>query len=491
MASKFLTLDEAAKALGVTTDELNEMRLRQEIYGYRDGASWKFKSDDVEKAQNDRAAGGSSGIGGGSAADLLAALGSPGDSLLGGELLAAPSGGGSSTVIGQASKKEPAGDSGLALADEELIVGSDTGSGPLVAGDLGSGLLLGGDAGSALKLGEGSAPLLAAEPSSDLGLGSDTGKPAADQGSGLGLGSDIILVSPDEQASTSDVVLAPPDDDVLSSPSEVPLGLSESATVVKSGSELALGGSALLGGPGLDLTGAPSGGSSLLGGDSLLVDEPSPGDSSLHLADDDVLAGGSGSDITHRPSDSGILLIDPSDSGLSLDKPIDLSGSDAMLETTDFSAAAAAAAKSGTELKADDDFLLTPLDEAAEDESDSGSQVIMLDTEGDFDDATATLLASQVPGLNTSLLVEEESPLGGLGALGGEAPVSRAAAAPGTVMVPAQPEVQFSALSVAGLALCSIALAVCGIMIFDVVRNMWSWDSPYAIDSVILKNLIK
>ena len=196
-----------------------------------------------------------------------------------------------------------------------------------------------------------------------------------------------------------------------------------------------------------------------------------------------------GSDITHRPSDSGILLIDPSDSGLSLDKPIDLSNSD-MLKTTNFSASESA------ELKADDDFLLTPLEENTEDESDSGSQVIMLDTEGEFDDATATLLASQVPGLNSSMLVEEESPLGGLGGASARWAAQRRRLAgqhggAGPVMVPAGPEVQFSVFSVAGLAVCSIALVVCGIMMYDVVRNMWSWDSPYGVDSVILKTLIK
>ncbi|HEX4148082.1 MAG TPA: hypothetical protein VHY20_03800, partial [Pirellulales bacterium] len=156
--------------------------------------------------------------------------------------------------------------------------------------------------------------------------------------------------------------------------------------------------------------------------------------------------------------------------------------------TTDFSAS------ESSELKADDDFLLTPLEENIEDESDSGSQVIMLDTEGEFDDATATLLASQVPGLSTSMLVDEESPLGGMGGLGGEMAGARGATmggAAGAVMVPARPEVQFSALSVVGLAFCSLCLVVCGLMMYDVVRNMWSWDSAYGVDSVILRFFVK
>ncbi|HWC89433.1 MAG TPA: helix-turn-helix domain-containing protein [Pirellulales bacterium] len=501
MASKFLSLEEAANLLGISTDALTELRLRQEIYGYRDGASWKFKPEDVDRIKQSRASGGASpsSIGSASGDDLLPIdLASEDDDGIHLSDIKLGGTGGSSTVIGQSAKPGAAPDSGLKLTEEEFVpgsglgsglaLGSGTGSGLNLSSDTGSGLALGSDAGSGLHLSGGSDALASAGPGSDagpgsgLGLGNDVA-----MGSSLGLGSDIILVSADERGPSSDVrgpssdvVLAPPDDDVLSSPSELPIDLAESPTMVKSGSELALGESALIGGPGMvDLSGAPSGGSSLLGGDILL------------LADEDVLggagSGGSGSDITHRPSDSGILLIDPSDSGLSLDKPIDLSGSDAMLQTTDFTASESA------ELKADDDFLLTPLEEAAEDESDSGSQVIMLDTEGEFDDATATLLASQIPGLNSSLLVEEESPLGGLGGMGGEAPVARGPAmgGAGQVMVPAQPEVQFSAFSVAGLAVCSIALVICGIMMYDVVRNMWSWDSPYGVDSVILKTLIK
>ena len=50
MARKFIDLDEAAKMLGIAPDTLNEMRERQKIYGYRDGASWKFKAEDVQPA---------------------------------------------------------------------------------------------------------------------------------------------------------------------------------------------------------------------------------------------------------------------------------------------------------------------------------------------------------------------------------------------------------------------------------------------------------
>ena len=57
MAGKFVELSEAAKMIGVTPDELIEMRSKGEIFGYRDGASWKFKLEEVERVNADRAGG--------------------------------------------------------------------------------------------------------------------------------------------------------------------------------------------------------------------------------------------------------------------------------------------------------------------------------------------------------------------------------------------------------------------------------------------------
>src|SRR6187455_852752 len=59
MAGKFVDLKEAAKILGVTADDLVEMRSKGEIFGYRDGASWKFKQEEVERVISERAGGGS------------------------------------------------------------------------------------------------------------------------------------------------------------------------------------------------------------------------------------------------------------------------------------------------------------------------------------------------------------------------------------------------------------------------------------------------
>lgn len=486
MPPKLLPLNEAASLLGVTPDALNDMRLRQQIYGYRDGTSWKFKLDELERLKEERAAAQSSPLAAGDdqphdatiAFSTPAPAPSPADSGLGLPVLGETGGDGdddelvllsevelgesgtgtSSTIIGSAAKPPVSEDSDLKLGDSKAGV-EDSGLG---LGDSGLGL---GDSG--LQLGE-----------SDLVLEASPGSDAKKSGS-----------SP--AAHESDVRLVTPDDNVLGSGSELPLGLSESATVVKSSSSssVPLGDSGLLN-PGSSGSGfrAPMGdsGLSLASDDDLkLASDGGSGGSSLHLADEDVLAGGSGSgsDITHRPSDSGILLIDPSDSGLALDKPLELTGgSDPMMETTDFSS------QSG-ELKSDDDFLLTPLEEATEDESDSGSQVIMLDTEGEFDDATATLLASQIPGMEASLMVDE-SPLAGLGGMGEMAgrPGSAIGAGAAPTMIPARAEIPFSALSVVGLAACTVALAITGIMMYDLVRNMWGWNSNYGVDTILIQS---
>ncbi len=48
MASKFIGLDEAAAQLGLTRERLNEIRESGDIRAYRDGASWKFRAEDIE-----------------------------------------------------------------------------------------------------------------------------------------------------------------------------------------------------------------------------------------------------------------------------------------------------------------------------------------------------------------------------------------------------------------------------------------------------------
>ena len=52
MAQNYYDVDEAAKILGVSRADINQMVLRRELYGYRDGADWKFKPEDIERVAN-------------------------------------------------------------------------------------------------------------------------------------------------------------------------------------------------------------------------------------------------------------------------------------------------------------------------------------------------------------------------------------------------------------------------------------------------------
>ncbi len=50
MAGKFLTVEEAASQLGVTADEVNRLVDRKQLFPIRDGATLKFKVEEVERA---------------------------------------------------------------------------------------------------------------------------------------------------------------------------------------------------------------------------------------------------------------------------------------------------------------------------------------------------------------------------------------------------------------------------------------------------------
>jgi len=55
MAGKFLTLEEAARQLGVTVEQVNQFVDRKKLFPMRDGATIKFKVDDVERLIQDLA----------------------------------------------------------------------------------------------------------------------------------------------------------------------------------------------------------------------------------------------------------------------------------------------------------------------------------------------------------------------------------------------------------------------------------------------------
>jgi hypothetical protein len=208
--------------------------------------------------------------------------------------------------------------------------------------------------------------------------------------------------------------------------------------------------------------------------------------SSIKLGDEEleVVLGG-GSDVTQSPTDSGIQLISASDSGLSLDQPLAL-GSSArrLLDVTEDATEQVDSPDTIEELKADDDFLLTSMDDAAEESSDSGSQVIALDAD---DEISSGMFAPLAGGAG---LLEEEPSSGGLsGAPVLTAPTTSFAPAPAVMTAAVPAEAPFSTANVMILAVCVLLLGLCGMMTFDLMRNMWSWDGPYTANSSIMESL--
>ncbi len=171
-------------------------------------------------------------------------------------------------------------------------------------------------------------------------------------------------------------------------------------------------------------------------------------DSDMVLDDSD-----SSSEVALEANDSGINL-SPTDSGISLEEePLELGGSDidslelpedddaiALEEAGDFEAP--------TELRAEDDFNLTPLEESAEDES-SGSQVIALeDSELFTDDSVPTMLSDSDVVEQPALIPEEPA-------------YTDMTAAPATAVVESVPEPPYAGWQIGLLILTSCVCILC------------------------------
>ena len=447
MARKFLDSEEAARMLGVSVEKLNELRDRKEVYPVRDGGQWKYKQDDLERYVAERQDASNDVDLPSGEYDEEGGL----DSILLSEVELGHSGHSpSSTVIGK-------GEGGSSDSDIQLVTDSQAGKGEKKK-----------DKKSDKKL---AAPLSRLpdspselpNPGSDVRLASGSSSDSLKAGSGLSKKFDEL--------DALDLELPP----ALSSGGSGRIDTGPASGVLA------------LDADSLSLEGEPH---SKAGGGSSQRAAGSAIDLSGQDDDDLVLGGGSsGSDLTHSSGgDSGISLIDPSDSGLALDdegldvKPpssktsLNLGGDDDLIlleEEADPNVA--------TQLKADDDFLLTPMDDGGGQDSDSGSQVIALDSESDFDESAATMLGKRAP-VSGMLEAEEEGFTGGgFEAVGGPslgmAPAGMPTYAPAAMMAaPQVEEAPFSIWNVLFLMLCVGLLIVSGMMMYDLLRNMWSWD---------------
>jgi hypothetical protein len=444
MAQEYYDLSKAAEVLGVSQADVNHLREEAKLYGYRDGAGWKFKKEEIDR------------------------------------------------YLGEAIRERAAerdAQASTSADDSELLLNNveyDNDDGDTEA------TILSGHGGAAEQA-EASDSSQANKVESDNGLG-DIDFQLADDDLQLEATSgdddfDLQLAAEDQTlGQDEDLTLA----EDSNSADELVLAEDSVAEVIQDK------------GSGLNLSDG--------GSDVKLAD----------FDDDDVVLGGSGSDL-NLGGDSGVSLIDPADSGLSLDDPIELlGGSDVslelggedMLSLTDDDVDTGTA----TVLQSDDDFLLTPSADIDADDSDSSSQVIALDSDADFgdmltpiDDEGADILEPIEEGADIELEPLEEVP-GGLdfAPVGGAEPVQGAdfgaamgatpdfGAAPPSGAGPAGPgsssattakQSQYSGLMVMSLVLCMGLLCLCGFVSYDLMRNMWSWNETYPVNSTILEVL--
>ena len=419
MAARFLSLEEAAAKLGVTPDQLKELRDAGEIHGYRDGASWKFKPEEVDRVAAERGDGGASDDLG---LDDLLAIDDSDD---------------------------------LDLGDFEELDDSSI----LVTED---------------------APQAEHESSSTI-----IGREGEDD--------DVVA----EAGSESDLKLAPSDGGSSESGSseseEFELSLDDSSSGSSGDSVELVDSGEIAADIGATIDASASGSDSddfALSDDDLLLE----GDDKLAAAakdlalsdDDDLLLGagsGSGSDDEFELSsgESGISLAASDLDAVVLDESSSSSGSDDFdLELSDDSMVvpAHASADEPESLKPDEEFLLTPAEDLMSDESsDSGSQVIALD---DSESGSADLSPVLVPaGASESGegVVPEMQPF---------QPAAEGMAYP----TEALPEAQYSIVMMIWLSILTVTLMALGMVMFDIVRNMWSWQGQFASTSWLTDALV-
>ena len=359
--SNLVSLEKAAQLLGITPDELNEMRLQNEVFGSRDGANWKFRMDEIQRLADDK------GI-------TLADDNQGADFEL--------SEGGNDFEVNEVDSDFELSDSAeLGISDsEELLLSS--------SGDFDGGKEEDFEISDELSLApEEDLDVLADDEPAQTANPSDTGK---------------IIVDGDLELSEDDLFDDSKDEVGLLDSSEISSDF-DSDLVLESSSEDA------------ELEVEPE--------MTLQLDDGSNDDFSL---DSDA-----GMDDLELPEDSDLFALDDSE-----------------------------IADSETLLKSDDDFNLTPFEDAADDSS-SGSQVIALEDSAIYtDDSVPTEFAAE-PDEVGALELDPDTMI---------APAEVEAVAAG---IPAADEVPYTLLNVLALAATLAFVAVGGMLAFDLARNMW------------------
>ncbi|MFT5302411.1 MAG: hypothetical protein ACI87E_003590 [Mariniblastus sp.] len=424
--SKLIPMDEAANILGMTVEQLTELRSNNEIFGYRDGSNWKFKMTELERVAQEMDIKLNLPNGGDVAADLSESFGFD---------LSAESGIDVSTEDGSTSgllaelessdyleedssieiknlEKDSAlrlDDSGdISLSDDNAFDGDDE----LSFGS--SSLSLASGSSKKMPAGDDSANLLDDEP--------EKGESSSDTGKMLG------------ENGENDILLS--EDDLFSDE----LSLSDSASFEDS-AEL-----------------------------------------SSDFEDSELILDDSNS--------SSEVMLEANQSGISLgDEPLELGGSDIdaleLPEDDDMIVLDNAADPGAATLMQEDDFNLTPLEASMDEDDSSGSQVIALeDSEIYADDSASTILGGSDDFGSQPAMLDDAGFDGGMGyddgGMGGMM-------APGGVAVgpAALPEAPYSLPQVLGLGLVATLLLAGSMVAYNLAQNMWMPEDQIIGNSVL------
>ncbi len=538
MDQKFVTFDDALEKLGVSADKLNELREAGQLRAYRDGSSWKFRGDEIQKMMDEGVPEPAppSDIGLVDEDDLvdaepLSLVGSDDDLELqidddddtkisagsavpttDSELEIEPpdtdtESSGSELELAELDDTVTAGASDLLLDENEAVGPSD--SILLSEEELGESVskhgstVIGKDEGedadleleladdddvlasqSDVKLaGPGASDVLSSKIAGSGVLDTET----SDSGPGASAFEDLDELEIDLAAESSRI-LDPVDADQSQAAEQPKSEANEDSDLRLEDDGIAddsnMGSTDV---PLLELEDGGSGGDEGSGGEIELAS-----DSELDLGD------GSGSDITLDSGDSGINL-SPADSGLALDDiPLDIGGS-AILSSLSLGgdsdpeisllgdADEGGEASASASLQTDDDFQLTPLSEgAAETDGDSSSQVIALDAEIEELGASAVAEFEEVDltedaGDEAVVLTEDfdDAPAGDFDTSYSPAPVAAAS-----------DEQPYNWVSMLLLGSTTLFLMLASVMMLDVLRNIWTWNEEFSVSSDLMDALL-
>lgn len=407
--SNLIPLEDAARMLGLPVDKLSEMRSNSEVFGYKDGASWKFKMQELERVADEFG--------------FTINPGAVGDA-----------------VSGAASDVTSAAADTLKLDEDDfdLALGNDNEDSQL-SFDI-------SDSAEIILDDESSAEISLVADDDDLKVVGDDDFTIEDDDSAIDLDSPIKSQESAELSfGTSDIQLADGSSDNLLDDEEVGRGDPSTGKLLGDGDDDDL----------------------LLSEDSLFEDDLKIEEShedSLDLSSDfessdDVIIESDSS------ADSGLIEVsDDSDFSLSDSGLVELAedSADDMIVLDD-----PAPLDDATQL-GDDDFNLTPVEEAMEVED--GSQIIALDDGEMYDDASATLLSPSDEMEAAPMLTDDAMGVDDFGAFDAGAMGMAPGAVPGSGTLPESP---YTTWQIASLGLVTGLLGIGGMIAYDLARNLW------------------